>query len=194
MKLIRILGFANPTLRLRASAVRSLLALALATALGCAGNKMVIKSELDPAADVAGYRTFAWLPVSPGIPGEPRQDNIILDRDIRATVDQSLIDKGYVKASSGTPDFLIGYRAEIREKEINSVLDYYEYRQAGGSDAVTDAYVFGHEEGSLILDVVDGRNRQLVWRASATAVVDPAQRKTRIADALRRMLAEFPPR
>lgn len=171
-----------------------LLSFLTATLPGCAGNKMVIRSELDPAANVATYRTFAWLPVPPGIPGEPRQDNIVLDRDIRATVDQSLIGKGYLKASSGTPDFLIGYRADIREKQVNSIRDYYEYRQAGGKDAVTDAYVFGHEEGALILDVVDGRSRQLVWRASATAVVDPAQRKTRIEDALRRMLAEFPSR
>jgi hypothetical protein len=168
------------------------LLLALATVLGCTGNKMLIRAELDPAANVGTYRTFAWLPVQPGIPGDPRQDNIILDRDIRATVDQSLVEKGYVKASSGTPDFLIGYRADIREKVIHSILDYYEYRQAGGTDAVTDAYVFGHEEGSLTLDVVDGRSRQLVWRASATAVVDPTQRKTRIEEALRRMLAQFP--
>jgi hypothetical protein len=153
---------------------------------------MVIRAELDPAANLARYRTFAWLPVEPGIPGEPRQDNILLDRDIRATVDQNLIEKGYIKASSGTPDFLIGYRADIKEKLIKSVRDYYDYRQAGGKEAVTDAYVFGHEEGTLALDVVDGRNRQLVWRASATAVVDPTERKTRIADALRRMLAQFP--
>jgi hypothetical protein len=155
---------------------------------------MLIRAELDPAASVASYHTFAWLPVEPGIPGEPRQDNILLDRDIRATVDQNLADKGYIKASSGTPDFLIGYRADIKEKFIKSIRDLYDYRQAGGTEAVTDAFAFGHEEGALILDVVDGRTRQLVWRASATAVVDPTERKHRIAEALRRMLAQFPSR
>lgn len=171
-----------------------LLLLSLVTALGCTGNKMLIRAEVDPAANVAAYRTFAWLPGEPGIPGEPRLDNITLDRNIRFTVDSELARRGYVKASSGAPDFLIGYRADIKEKVINSIRDYYDYRQLGGKDAVTDAYVFGHEEGALTLDVVDGRTRQLVWRASATAVVDPKEREPRIAEALRRMLAQFPSR
>lgn len=171
-----------------------LLLLTLAPLVGCAGDKMLVRAELDPAANVGVYRTFAWLPVKPGIPGEPRRDNVLLDRDIRATVDETLRQKGYAKADSGTPDFLIGYRADIKEKAINSVRDYYEYRQLGGKEAVTDAYVFGHEEGTLSLDVVDGRSGRLVWRASATAVVDPTERKTRIAEALRKMLAQFPSR
>jgi hypothetical protein len=87
---------------------------------------------------------------------------------------------------------LIGYRANIKEKEINSIRDYYDYRQLGGKDAVTDAYVFGHEEGTLGLDVLDGRTQQLVWRAAATAVVDPKERQDRITEALRRMLLQFP--
>jgi Domain of unknown function (DUF4136) len=171
-----------------------LVLLALGTAFGCADNKMLIRAEIDPAANVATYHTFAWLPVEPGIPGEPRQYNIMLDREIRATVDQNLIRKGYLKASAGAPDFLIGYRADIKEKAVNSIRDYYDYRQAGGKDAVTDAYAFGHEEGSLTLDVVDGRTRQPVWRASATAVVDPNEREARIEEALRRMLEQFPSR
>lgn len=170
------------------------LLLALAPIVGCSGDKMLIRAELDPAANVAVYRTFAWLPVEPGIPGEPRRDNILLDRDIRAIVDQALLQKGYVQAASGTPDFLIGYRANIKDKAVNSIRDYYEYRKAGGKEAVTDAYVFGHQEGTLGLEVVDGHSRQLVWRASATAVVDPTERKTRIAEALHKMLAQFPSR
>jgi hypothetical protein len=169
-----------------------LLVLSLVTAIGCGANKMLIRAELAPGTNVATYHTFAWLPVPPGIPGEPRQDNILLDQDIRATVDRELVAKGYAKASSGTPDFLIGYRANIKEKEINSIRDYYDYRQLGGKDAVTDAYVFGHEEGTLGLDVLDGRTQQLVWRAAATAVVDPKERQDRITEALRRMLLQFP--
>jgi hypothetical protein len=80
-----------------------LLVLSLVTVIGCSGNKMLIRAELAPGTNVATYHTFAWLPVPPGIPGEPRQDNILLDQDIRATVDRELVAKGYAKAPPVRP-------------------------------------------------------------------------------------------
>ena len=66
----------------------------------------------------------------------------------------------------------------------------------GGSD-FSSAYVLGYEEGALTIDVVDARARRLVWQASAQAPIDEqlsqAQRFTRLQEAIREMLRQFPP-
>jgi hypothetical protein len=49
----------------------------------------------------------------------------------------------------------------------------------------------------LIVDIVDMRSRQLVWRGTAEARVDesadPERRDARVREAVEKLFAEFPP-
>ena len=54
------------------------------------------------------------------------------------------------------------------------------------------------DEGTLVLDVVDGKSSKLVWRASAQAEVStepppPEDRDETLNQAVDKMLADFPP-
>lgn len=61
----------------------------------------------------------------------------------------------------------------------------------------SETYVHEYEEGTLILDIVEPLNRDLLWRGSAEAKVDrqvSAQRKQkRIKKAVKKILSHFPP-
>jgi hypothetical protein len=62
---------------------------------------------------------------------------------------------------------------------------------------MTDTYTYYYEEGTLILDIVDVKEHQLVWRGTAKAVVDenatPEQRQARIDQAVSMILDKYPP-
>lgn len=53
-------------------------------------------------------------------------------------------------------------------------------------------------QGTLILDIADGRTGRHVWRGWAQAEIqasaDPGERETRIRAAVRKILDEFPPK
>jgi hypothetical protein len=54
-----------------------------------------------------------------------------------------------------------------------------------------------YEEGTLFIDVIDPKRNTMIWRGSATARVTPdltpEERETRIGEAVRAILAKFPP-
>ena len=58
--------------------------------------------------------------------------------------------------------------------------------------------VYQYEEGTLILDVVDAKSNELIWRGTATGVVNPdatpEQKEKQIREAVTKMLANFPPK
>ncbi len=64
--------------------------------------------------------------------------------------------------------------------------------------AVPETYVREYEEGSLILDVVDAKAKQLVWRGTAEAELsdNPSASDTRqrIDEAVGQVLSRFPPK
>jgi len=58
--------------------------------------------------------------------------------------------------------------------------------------------VYQYEEGSLVLDVIDPAQSELVWRGTASKAIDrswtPEERETEVREAVRALLAEFPPK
>jgi len=54
-----------------------------------------------------------------------------------------------------------------------------------------------YDEGTVVLDIIDPKTRNLVWRGSAQSRVDdgdtPEERDARVNEAYRRILERFPP-
>jgi hypothetical protein len=114
---------------------------------------------------------------------------------VGAAVEAGLKAKGYLQAE-GAPDFLVA--TYVGRQSRIQVTDWgygYGPRGAwygGGVD------VYQYEQGSLVLDIVDARTKKLVWRGTATAIIDPGaspeERTKRINEAVAKMLEDFPPR
>lgn len=174
---------------------RCAIILLLLTVNACATtNPIVVKAESSPTADFARYATYAWLYAPPEGHGRgPRSESELLDWRIRAAVDTQLAARGY-QTTAAHPDFLVAYHIERTEKTTDSFSDYWRYRQSGGEADPAEAYVFGYEEGSLILEFTDARTRQLVWRASATAMLSADKQQERTQEAVRLMLRRLPAR
>jgi hypothetical protein len=116
----------------------------------------------------------------------------LLNWRIRSAVDRQLSARGFEKVSSGRPDLLVDYRIEIREKNTESFGDYMAYRQSGGQEWLTEAFVFGYQEGTVTIEVDEATTGKMVWRASATGLVDPETHDEQVSDAVGRMFERFP--
>jgi hypothetical protein len=47
--------------------------------------------------------------------------------------------------------------------------------------------------GTLLIDVIDAHTNELIWRGTASGIVDPGKTAEQIQDVVARMLVNFPP-
>ncbi len=182
-----------------------LLALLLA---GC--SSMEVQVDYDPNTKFAGLETYDWIPEPRERTGDPRIDrNTILEKRIKTAVERELDAKG-LRKSSESPDFWLAYHVTLDKKQSVTTLNkHYNYspawgwahgyeRRPRGYMGASETFILEYEQGTLLLDVVDPEGRDLLWRGSARDEVNfsakPAEKEEQINEAVRQMLANFPPK
>ena len=170
--------------------------LALSALAGCNGVK--VWAEYDPTTDFSNLTTYGWATVAPTAPNDPRTENPILDARVRLALENELAARGFQEQTSGPPDFLVGYRAVVKEKvDVRYVDDQWGYSYTYRSRAPRRT-VYEYEQGTLIVDVSLPDPRRLIWRGIARAEVYPGRPQEdgdrRLAEAVRKMFDQFPVR
>jgi hypothetical protein len=138
-------------------------------ATGCAAT-MNVSSHVDRSLDFARYRTFDWGPADALPTGDPRLDRDAFFKDhLQGAVERGLAARGLALASSGAPDLLIHYHANISERiDVNRADRVYGY--CGTADCPADTVRY--EAGTLVIDFIDPRGNTLVWRGWAQNTVE----------------------
>jgi hypothetical protein len=152
-----------------------------------------VKYDYDLQANFAEFKTFDWMQV----PEKSDIDSLILQR-VKNAVNAELKAKG-LTLSSNNPDFLIaehlGKNAKVRVTDWGYGYSAYgRYGRSWGSRGIS---THQYEEGFLILDFVDIKSKKLIWRGSATAVVQnvntPEKSEKLINAAVKAILKKYPP-
>lgn len=168
---------------------------------GCATGPR-ITTDSDPSADFARYRSFAFYePLAVETEGYSTPSS----RRMKAAVRRELESRGYVYDESA-PDLQVNINAYVDERtdvyntpQMETAL-FYSYR-ARSYVAVpywtnrTDVYRYA--EGTLNVDLVDAREKALVWEGVAVgrmARLKPAERAARIDSTIADIFAEYPHR
>jgi hypothetical protein len=171
-------------------------ALAIAGLLvtGCAAT-MTVSSHVRHDIDFTQYRTYDWGPPDALPTGDPRLDQNPFFKDhLQGAVERGLAARGFKLSTSGTPDLLIHYHASITNRINVAGADA---RFGDCYDEDCRAWASEYEAGTIILDIVDPRTNQVIWRGWAQASVegmldDPDRMQRRIDEAVTRMLARLP--
>jgi hypothetical protein len=176
--------------------VQLLVAVPLAALVGCASKPALrVSAERSAATDFAAYRTYRWASAAPEVDLErARSGRELLDWRIRNGIENQLAARGYEQVQSGKADLIVAYHLDLREKNTGSVGDYIRYRESGGEEGMQEAYVFGYQEGTLVIEAVDGATRRLVWHSAAAPLLNPDVQQDRVRDAVQRMMERFPAR
>lgn len=171
----------------------SVTAIAAFVFTGCA--TMSVSSYVERGADFSAYRTWDWGPADALPTGDPRLDNNPFFQDhLQGEIERHLAGKGYVRVASGTPDLLIHYHANIAQRiDVNRVDREYGYCYADDCQYSVSEY----DAGTLVIDIVDTRTNQVVWRGWAQdtmeGVIDNQDRmQKQIAEAVMRMMERLP--
>jgi hypothetical protein len=177
----------------------------LAMLAGC--SPISVKYDFDPAAGFASLKTFDWYAASPRAKGKSDGvQNPIMDRRVRRIVERELAARGFRLEAAGEPDFLLTYYPVYRDRVVQTYTGIgpawgYGYRpwgygwNAGFATGIQEVQRF--REGSIVLEVVDGKSNQMIWQAVAdgalTGIQDPQDAEEQVTQAVKLMLAKFPP-
>lgn len=153
------------------------LACAVLTA-GCAAQMPAVTADYDRAADFTAYKTIAFLADL----GEAKGSfTTINEQRVRKAVRMQLERRGYqfVEAEPDLVVNLTGKLAHKQEVHATSTGSPYPYRYGyggwgGGQTVVTTEDV---TEGTLRVDVVDAKKKQLVWQATAKGKISDEMRE-----------------
>ena len=156
---------------------------------------ITVGSHVERGLDFSQYRTYEWTPPDALPAGDARleEDMVFLDH-VQGAVEKALASRGYRRVTFGGPDLLVHYHAAVSRRIDVNGLD----RERGKCyDAACSARVIDYEAATLVLDIVDARTQQLVWRGWAQenldALLSDHRRMARdVSAAVQRMVAQLP--
>jgi hypothetical protein len=173
----------------------ALLVLSLALTAGCT-TTMNVSSHVQRGLNVSQYRTYDWGPADALPTGDPRLDKDPFFKDhLEGAMEKALARRGFEQATSGTPDLLIHYHANISQRiDVNEFDRSYEY--CGAQDCPISMREY--EAGTVVLDFVDTRTNRVIWRAWAQDRVegilkDRDKMEEKVNEAVTRMMERFGP-
>lgn len=181
-------------------------ALCLTVALLVAGcSTPRIEQDYDVSRDFAAYRSWSWqAPAVRYSPDDPRVTSDLTEQRIRSAVSDQLDQHGLRPAAGGAAGDLkvqAWLIVDDRQQQVNTNYGGYwggYWGSPWAGPAYTETRTVDYRVATLQLDLLDGRDGKLVWRASAEQVLRPgqapAQRDAEIRQTVARLLAQYPPR
>lgn len=160
--------------------------------------------DYDPEANFSEYTTFNFLPWSKG------SDDLLSNYDkkrIRSIATQELEKLGYQKVE-GNSDLVVNILIIIDEKTgTSSYNDYYTsgvgvgyyygpwgYNYPGGVSAYTTMHSYDYEEGTMIIDLLDVKKKQLAWQGIAKKTLNSRKKGdgSAVEEAMSVLFKDFP--
>jgi hypothetical protein len=174
------------------------LALAFAIALlpiSAAAQKTTY--DFDKTAPFAQFRTYAMKDGT-------KTGNELIDKRLVAAIEAQLAAKGLVKNDT-TPDvFVVFHIAFDEQKDISAyssgpMYGGYGYGWGGGwGSTTTDVRVREILVGTLAIDMIDAKKKQVAWRGLGTKEIDtnakPERRDSNINKAVEKIFKNYPPK
>lgn len=178
-------------------------ALAVLLIQGCATGAQV-RVDYDPKADFQTLRLYAWAPMTEEEQRQKSRNSLTHER-IQSAIDAHLAARGYAKVSEAQADFLVTHTVTVesrtRVNETRMSVGYGRYGARGGVGVgygiPVETSTYQYKVGTLIIDVIDARQKRLVWRGSGERTLGedqtPEKRTELINATVNEVLGRFPP-
>ncbi|MFP7755774.1 DUF4136 domain-containing protein [Thermodesulfobacteriota bacterium B35] len=165
---------------------------------GC--SPVQVSYDFDPGTDFSAIRTYGWM--NSTVADDRLRENPLLRKRIVATIDRYLQQRGYRRVDPDGADMLVTIYAASREKMRltsrpamgTSYGPGYAPYWSRGYDRLDVHY---YTEGTLGIDIVDGRRRELIWRGLGTGIIQRYSNRKKmqrqIDTYVTEILKHFPP-
>ena len=178
-------------------------ALAALLVQGCATGAQV-RVDFDPKTDFQALRSYAWAPAT-AEEQQIKSRNSLTHERIQSAIDAHLAARGYKKVAEAQADFLVTHTVTVESRtqvnETRMSVGYGRYGAHGGVGVgygiPVDTTVYQYKVGTLVIDVIDARQKRLVWRGSGERTLgedqSPEKRTEVINATVNEVLNRFPP-
>lgn len=152
--------------QLNSTMMKHLILIAAAVLANACSPQIQVYSDHDPDYQIKNYKTFDWgQKTNIEANRNPLHYNELNDKRIKSAVLEELTSRGY-RLSDVNPDLIIHYHIIIDDQSVVATEPYgYFY---GPYWMRMSTHVYRYSEGTLIIDLMDPKNNNLVWRGWAT--------------------------
>ena len=161
---------------------------------GC--SSVTVNSDYDPAVDFSKYKTFK-LHDGESMPGDALARNPLIQKRVYQSIEKELQAKGFTVAESGDPDFIVVAHGGTKEKTQVTDWGGYGWYNPWWGPYGGRVDVSQYQEGTLVIDIVDFAEKEMVWRGLGTAVLgdnpSPEKIQKTVDQYVSQILAKFPP-
>jgi Domain of unknown function (DUF4136) len=142
----------------------------------CAASGPTIRTDADPSANLAAYKTFGYFD---HVSTDKSAYTTIISTRLKEATRREMEKRGYTYVESN-PDLLVNFNINIQNKtDVRSTpsasAGFYGYR-AGMYGAWAgypqDVETYHYQEGTLSIDLVDSKKQQLVWQGIAQGKIN----------------------
>lgn len=176
---------------------RSVVVLLITALLGCGGCVGPdVRTDFDPSADFAQFRTYAFAGITDVNQGGVLANSLLRKR-LEHMVTQQLTMKGLQQVNlEQHPDLLVHYWVGVVEKQRVETTG-----PAAGAGAWRGGYgyrnvtTYEYKEGTLVVDLVEAGKKELVWRATVVETLrDSADKNMEVAnEGITKAFQDYPP-
>ena len=161
---------------------------------GC--SSISVKTDYNPSVDFSTYKTYRWVDFKKMNDDQLIKNSLLQSRIIFA-VDEELKKKRFILSDTDDADFVVVvYGSKEERMNISNWTGVYRYDPWMGPDG-SNVDVSYYEQGSLVIDVLEAKEEDLVWRGLGTSVIkdysDPESMQEAVNEFVSRVLKDFPP-
>ncbi|MFD2573414.1 DUF4136 domain-containing protein [Spirosoma soli] len=192
--------------------MKRMLALATALVLGWFGQiaNAQVSTDYDRSVDFTRFRTYAFAKPEVNVGNNPAYNSPLLMKRIEGNLAREFNERGLTYQKSA-PDLLVKVHTYTENKTRNvtsgpGYAPFYRYgwgfspyrfgfwpMWGGYYGGWNQTYQENYTQGTLLVDLIDARTKQLLWRGSAQGVVDSPKRLDRqIARGVRKIMKDYP--
>jgi Domain of unknown function (DUF4136) len=145
--------------------------------------------QYDRAVDFSGFHTYKWVTIQ----GNP-QISQITAANIVNLVNTALAEKGLTPVMGGqVPDLYVGFQASVAQQQQLNWFNSGGAWKGGFGSATTETF----DAGTLVIDIYNPAQKQLIWRGTATNTLNPSsnagKNNNNLQKAIEKLLKPFPP-
>jgi hypothetical protein len=160
---------------------------------GC--SPMKVTSDYDKNADFNAYKTYSYTQSVNTLTLQSANKELLV-----SSVTREMNARGYRKSNSLVTDVLVDlyieYDKTLKTTQTNDqIMGMRPYRYGGGfSNTSVDQHIF--KQGTLLIDIIDGKKNEIVWEGRATTALKEDQpdmeKEKQINEAVRRIFEKYP--
>lgn len=156
---------------------------------GCATSSLpTVKTDYDKEADFSEYTTFNWSEeIEDQKDSHPILNNSLVRKRIKNAIRSEMEGRNYELAENA--DLLVNFHVVIEERTGYTTYPNFGYRYWGRDNVQP----YNYKEGTLIIDLIDREENQLVWQGYTEGIVDtdPEKMEEKIRSAISLIFQEY---